>query len=74
MEVEILRGVMIKGEPAPAGSVLDLEDAEAVMLIGMNKAKKSEVVGVAPQAVVEPNADAPKRGRKPAVHTEPEEG
>lgn len=74
MKVEILRGVMIKGEPAPAGSTINLDDAEAYMLIGMNKAKKAEVVEVAPQAVVEPIADAPKRGRKPAIHTEPEEG
>lgn len=73
MKVEMLRGVMIKGEPAAAGSIIDLPDAEANMLISMNKAKKSEVVEVAPQAVVEPAAEAPKRGRKPQITTESEE-
>lgn len=73
MKVEILRGVMIKGEPASADSIVDLPDAEAYMLISMNKAKKAEEVEVAPQADVEPVAEAPKRSRKPQISTESEE-
>jgi hypothetical protein len=38
MKVEILRSVMISGEPVSAGSFIDLEDANAHLLIGMGKA------------------------------------
>ena len=38
MRVEILRNVMISGEPAAAGSFVELEDAAAMLLIGMGKA------------------------------------
>jgi C4-type Zn-finger protein len=38
MKVEILRGVMIKGEPAEVGSILDLEANDAFLLISSNKA------------------------------------
>jgi hypothetical protein len=38
MRVEIKRSVMISGEPATAGSFVELEDAAAMLLIGMGKA------------------------------------
>lgn len=38
MRVEIKRNVMISGEPAAAGSFAELEDATAMLLIGMGKA------------------------------------
>jgi hypothetical protein len=38
MKVEILRSVMISGEPAKAGSILEVENSDAVTLIGLGKA------------------------------------
>ncbi len=38
MKVEILRSVMISGEPADAGSILEVEDSDAATLIGLGKA------------------------------------
>jgi len=38
MRVEIKRNVMISGEPAAAGSFVEIEDAAAMLLIGMGKA------------------------------------
>jgi hypothetical protein len=38
MKVEILRSVMISGEPADAGSILEVEDSDAAILIGLGKA------------------------------------
>jgi hypothetical protein len=54
MKVEILRGVMIKGEPAQVGSILDLEANDAYLLISSNKAiAATEELTVEP-APVEP--------------------
>ena len=64
MWVEIIRGVMIQGEPVTAGSRLDLEPAIGGMLISMNKAKPA----AAP--VVAPVVETAKRGRKPEPITE----
>jgi len=58
MKVEILRGVMVKGEPAQVGSIVDLEANDAFLLINSNKAivaKKELIVEPAP---VEPEATA----------------
>ena len=38
MKIEILRPVMISGEPAAAGSILEVEDSDAVTLMGLGKA------------------------------------
>jgi hypothetical protein len=38
MKVEILRSVMISGKPADAGSILEVEDSDAAILIGLGKA------------------------------------
>ena len=50
MRVEILRNVMISGEPAAAGSFVELEDAAAILLIGMGKAAPAP----APEPIKEP--------------------
>ena len=49
MRVEILRSVMISGEPAAVGSILDLALNDAQLLISCNKAK----LAPEPEAVVE---------------------
>ena len=38
MKVKILRGVVVKTGPAPAGSIVDLEANDAFLLINSNKA------------------------------------
>ena len=38
MKIEILRPVMISGEPAAAGSILEVDDSDAVTLMGLGKA------------------------------------
>ena len=58
MRVEIKRNVMISGEPAAAGSFVELEDAAAMLLIGMGKAV------FAPAAEPEPE---PEPVKEPAV-------
>ena len=66
MKIEILRPVMISGEPASAGSFVEVSTADAQLLIGMGKARK------APEApepkVAEPKepaeAEAPKEAPK----------
>jgi hypothetical protein len=50
MRVEILRNLMISGEPAAAGSFVELEDAAAMLLIGMGKAAPAP----APEPIKEP--------------------
>jgi hypothetical protein len=58
MKVEILRGVMVKGEPAQVGSIIDLEANDAFLLISSNKAiAATEELTVEP-APVEPEATA----------------
>ena len=52
MRVEILRNVMISGEPAAAGSFAELEDAAAMLLIGMGKAAPAPAP--APEPIKEP--------------------
>ena len=59
MKIEILRPVMISGEPASAGSFVEVTIADANLLIGMGKARKAE-------------AQEPKPEPKPEVKPEPE--
>ena len=64
MRIEIKRNVMISGEPAAAGSFVELEDAAAMLLIGMGKAV------FAPAAVPEPTKQPepkPEPVKEPAV-------
>jgi hypothetical protein len=83
MKIEILSDVMISGEPAVAGSLVEVSIADANLLIGMNKAKppsddasepESEAPLIGDAAETEAEApqltDAPKRGRKPVPTTE----
>lgn len=60
MRIEILRSVMVSGEPAKAGSFIDIDPALASMLIGMNKAQ----LAPEPEPQPEPEPEAPKRTRK----------
>ena len=71
MRLEILRSVMISGEPALAGSFVEVSPADANLLIGSNKAR----LAPEPEPVAEPDptCEAPKRSRKPAPPTTPEE-
>jgi hypothetical protein len=56
MKVEILRSVMISGEPVKAGSLVEVTAADANLLIGMGKAR--------PAVEPEPALEVPKKGRK----------
>ena len=38
MKVEILRPVLISGKPADAGSILEVDEADAVTLVSLGKA------------------------------------
>lgn len=58
MKIEILRSVMISGEPAVTGSIIEVSAADANLLIGMNKAQ------LAPEPEPTPEPQAPKQGRK----------
>lgn len=62
MRIEILRSVMISGEPAQAGSFVEVAAADGRLLIGMGKAR------LAPKPEFE--SEAPhKKGRKTAPIT-----
>lgn len=58
MKIEILRSVLISGEPVKAGSIIEVSVADANLLIGMNKAQ------AAPEPEPAPEPEAPKQGRK----------
>ena len=61
MRIQILRSVMVSGEPVSAGSILEATPADANLLIGMNKAQ----LAPEPEPAPTPEPEAPKRGRKP---------
>ena len=50
MKIEILRPVMISGEPAAAGSILEVDDSDAVTLMGLGKAVEYKAEAEAPAA------------------------
>ena len=63
MKIEILRAVMISGEPAAAGSILEVEDGKAWTLLRLGKAVEHQAEAVAPEVAAEkkPSKDmAPK--------------
>lgn len=64
MRVEIKRNVMISGEPAAAGSFVELEDAAAMLLIGMGKAVFAPAAEPEPTKQPEPK---PEPVKEPAV-------
>lgn len=62
MRIEVLRSVVISGEPVQAGSFVEVSTADANLLIGMNKAQIA--IEPEPQPEPEPKPEAPKRSRK----------
>jgi len=62
MRVEILRPVMISGEPASAGSFAEVSLADAQMLIGLGKAREA--------AAAEPEAPKPEPKPEPKAAAE----
>tara|TARA_R100000805_G_C3507119_1_gene34807 strand:+ start:8 stop:220 length:213 start_codon:yes stop_codon:yes gene_type:complete len=61
MKIEILRPVMISGEPAAAGSILEVDDGDAVTLIGLRKAVEHQVQAESPAADEEAPSCPPKK-------------
>ncbi len=60
---------MISGEPAAAGSILEVDDSDAVTLMGLGKAVEHKEEAVAPAAAAkeepsEEEAPKPKTTRK----------
>jgi len=64
MRVEILRPVMISGEPASAGSFVEVSLADAQMLIGLGKARKSEEPKAVAKAEPEPEPKAEPKAKE----------
>ena len=52
---------MISGEPAAAGSILEVDDGDAVTLLGLGKAVEHKAEEVAPAAKEEAPEPAPKK-------------
>jgi hypothetical protein len=65
MFVTLLRQVMIAGEPANAGSVLDLPETVGTLLIGIGKATATEPPKVAEPAAEPPTELPPAKAPKP---------
>lgn len=72
MKIEILRSVVISGEPVQAGSILEVSDADASLLIGMNKAQLAPAEPE-PEPAPQPVCEVSKRGRKPQSTPDSEE-
>ena len=72
MKIEILSSVMISGEPVQAGSILEVSDADANLLIGMNKAQLAPAEPE-PEPAPQPVCEVSKRGRKPQPTPDSEE-
>lgn len=77
MKIEILSDVMISGEPAPAGSTVDVSRADALLLISLNKAQlipePPSDDAAQPTEAAQPASAAPKRSRKPEPSPEAEQ-
>ena len=52
---------MISGEPAAAGSILEVEDSDAVTLLGLGKAVEHQAEAPEPAAEEEAPEPAPKK-------------
>jgi hypothetical protein len=64
MFIQVLRQVMVAGEPASVGSILDLPPATALLLINSGKAIQApEEAEPAPAPAVEPEPIKPARTR-----------
>lgn len=74
MKIEILRSVVISGEPVQAGSILEVSDADASLLIGMNKAQLAPAEpDPDPEPAPQPVCEVSRRGRKPQPTPDSEE-
>ena len=60
MKIEILRPVMISGEPG-SGSILEVDDSDAVTLAGLGKAVEYKAEAEAPAAEEKAPEPAPKK-------------
>lgn len=70
MRIEILRQVMISGEPVTAGSFIEVSDADGNLLIGSGKAVAAPAVDKpAPVVVVEEIAPEPVKAVRKARTT-----
>jgi hypothetical protein len=67
MRITLLRQVMISGEPALAGSTLDISDADATLLLSSGKAERSKAEEAAPAEVSAPLTEAEAKPAKPAA-------
>ena len=66
MRVEIIRGVMIKGEPAAVGSIVDLSNNVAMLLVHSNKARlAAEPSEPAPLSQPAPPIEVKRPNRQP---------
>lgn len=65
MRVEILRQVMISGEPVPAGSFVEVNEADGNLLVGSGKAVIAPAV-VKPVPVEVTEEPTPVPAAKPA--------
>jgi len=52
---------MISGEPAAAGSILEVEDSDAVTLLGLGKAVEHKAEAPEPAAEEKASEPAPKK-------------
>lgn len=64
---------MISGEPAFAGSFVEVSTADAHLLVGSNKARFAPEPEPSLPVETEPACEVPKRARKPATQTAPKE-
>tara|TARA_Y100000401_G_scaffold10219_1_gene6940 strand:+ start:361 stop:561 length:201 start_codon:yes stop_codon:yes gene_type:complete len=64
MKVEILRPVMISGEPAKAGSILEVSHSDAVTLIGLGKAVEHKAEAEAPASEPAPKKTTTRKRTK----------
>lgn len=67
MRITLLRQVMISGEPALAGSTLDIADADAILLLSSGKAERAKAEEVTPVEVPAPSVEAEAKPAKPAA-------
>jgi len=67
MRITLLRQVMISGEPALAGSTLDIADADATLLLSSGKAERAKAEEEAPTEVPAPPAEAEPKPAKPVA-------
>jgi hypothetical protein len=67
MRITLLRQVMISGEPALAGSTLDLSAADATLLLSSGKAERAKAEEAAPPEMPAPSAEAEAKPTKPSA-------